>query len=316
MVTIKKAILTTSHIESIYQAHEKAFCSLGECSSRPSCIYKNNSPFFLNFISFLEVKMRRCENFDGVLLATDTDSNQRLITTVRCKQWTCSYCAKQNAKQWRAKIIHHINEVGGDWSWFTLTAKGGKRTAKSTLANLRQAWDRLVKRIKRKFSDLDKLHYCRVYEQHKNGAYHLHCIISVHWDDIKIRKQRNGKEVKYSDWLAKTAKKLDIGYYTHADNFEGEHAGYIAGYVAKYMTKMSATMKAEVGRVRHIQTSQGWTKKEVDKKYKWEVHSAYFDKDFYHDTKNGLSVIDIQTGEKITTDTFLTRSYYPDFEPE
>ena len=251
-----------------------------------------------------------CKNFNAII--TTKDGNTRLVTRTRCKMWTCEYCASINRKIWRARIIDHINKHKDlDWSWFTLTAHSKKRGAVKSIANLRGAWDKLLKRIKRKYSHIDKIHYVRVFEEHKDGSYHLHCIISLKWQNLKIRTQKNGKIVSYDAWLAKQAKDLKIGYYTHAANFDGKHAGYIAGYVTKYMTKLSVSMKDELGRIRHIQTSQGWRKFENESELDWTMKSGYYEDDLIEDMKSKVKVLDIQTGQYITYDDFEYTYVYP-----
>lgn len=253
-----------------------------------------------------------CDKYRGIL--SGIDGNDRKLIRLRCKMWSCRYCAEINRNIWRARIIAHINEIGGNWSWFTLTAHRQKRGSKLSLQNLRDATDKLFKRIRRKFG---KVHYCRVFEKHKDGSYHLHCIISVHFDDIKTRHQKDGKKVKYSAWLKKTATELSLGYYTHADNFEGEHAGYIAGYVAKYLTKIDNEFRQELGRVRHIQTSQNWYNKKPDNPtphIHWDWKNGYHWTDYLWDTEaNGLVlVIDITNDDYlITLDDFEDDIQYP-----
>lgn len=254
--------------------------------------------------------MKFCENFNAIITAKD--GNTRLLTRTRCKMWTCAYCANINRKIWQARIIEHINQNKDlDWSWFTLTAHSKKRGAKSSIKNLRGAWDKLIKRIKRKYSQIDKIHYIRVFEEHKDGSYHLHCIISLKWQNIKIRASKDGSSTSYDKWLAKQARELKIGYYTHAANFDGKHAGYIAGYVVKYMTKLSVTMKQELGRIRHIQTTQGWTKFENENPLDWNMKSGYYEDDLIEDIKSKTKVLDIQTGQYVTYDDFLDTYIYP-----
>lgn len=256
--------------------------------------------------------MKFCENFNAIITTIDDKQNARLITRTRCKMWTCAYCAQINQKTWRARIIDHINKNKNlDWSWFTLTAHSKKRGAEKSLKNLRGAWDKLMKRIKRKYGKTHKLHYCRVYEEHKDGSYHLHCIISLKWQNLRNRKSKDGTTVSYDTWLAKQARELKIGYYTHAANFIGKHAGYIAGYVTKYMTKLSPTMKHELGRVRHIQTSQGWSNFENETDYDWQMKAGYYEDDLIDDMKNKRKVLDIQTGLYVTYDEFLYSYVYP-----
>lgn len=226
--------------------------------------------------------------------------------------WTCAYCAKKNQSIWRARIIDHINNNSHlDWSWFTLTAHSKRRGKKTSLKNLRDAWDRLIKRIKRKYDNGEKIHYCRVYEQHKDSSYHLHCIISIKWLNLKIRTSRDGSKTSHDTWLDKQAKSLKLGYYTHAANFDGKHAGYMAGYVTKYMTKLSDDFKETLGRVRRIQTSQGWSKKEYESDLTWIMKSGYYEDNLLTDMTLGRKVLDITIGEYVTYDNFIDSYVYP-----
>lgn len=253
-----------------------------------------------------------CENFKALISAKDAEAGTHLLARTRCKMWTCEYCANRNRKIWQARIISHINNHNDlRWSWFTLTAHSKKRGAKNTIKNLRGAWDRLIKRIKRHFPDVPKIHYLRVYEQHKDLSYHLHCIISVHWNDLKIRKSKSGKETSHSLWLDAQCVSLKIGYYSHAANFVGKHAGYIAGYVTKYMTKMSISFKSELGRIRHIQPSQAWQKAENQSKLEWRMIGAYYENNLIEDIKTKTTTIDVNTGEIINHDAFITTYVYP-----
>jgi len=250
-----------------------------------------------------------CENFKAILIANDDD--KKLITRTRCKMWSCDYCAEKNRSIWRAKIINGINVRGGQWCWFTLTAHGKQRSPDASLKNLRNAWDKLIKRMKRKYG---KFAYVRVYEEHKDGAYHCHAIGSFNFDDIAVRTSTDGETTTYSRWLAKTAKNLKIGYYTHAANIEldvNHHAGYVAAYVTKYIVKLSPQFRETLGRVRHIQTSQGWPKKQDENELEWMLKTGYYDADFANDMRDGIRVIDTQTGEIITSDNFIDNYVYP-----
>jgi hypothetical protein len=265
-----------------------------------------------------------CPHFQAILVAS-TDK-EVLVVRTRCKMWTCPYCAIHNQKMWRARIIEHINNprpkwiflrvgfgaitetASKKWTWFTLTAHSKKRGAAS-LANLRRAWDTLIKRAKRKYGKFD---YVRVYERHKDGSYHLHAIASFHFGDIKERKARvDGSRTKYSVWLKKNATELKLGYYTHADDIQRNHAGYIASYVTKYMTKLSDTAMSEFGRIRRIQASQGWAKWRKEKKYDWSIESGIFEQDLNGIFRQEKRIIDIQTGENVTYDNFIDHIIYP-----
>lgn len=248
-----------------------------------------------------------CPNFRAILVA-ETATGDYLCVRTRCKMWSCPYCAVKNQKMWRARIINHIQNERGVWTWFTLTAHSKKRGAAS-LANLRGVWDTLIKRMKRKYG---KFQYCRVYERHKDGSYHLHAIASFHFGDIKERRARkDGTRTKYSVWLKTNATQLKLGYYTHADDINVSHSGYIASYVTKYMTKFFAGQKSELGRIRHIQVSQDWLKMPDESLLKWDMKSAIFISDYEAAWKSGKTITDIQTGERLSWDTFADHIMYP-----
>lgn len=249
-----------------------------------------------------------CKNFKAMLKSRDSAGNT-LITRTRCKQWTCSYCSQINRKQWNARLIDFVNKKGGDWGWFTLTAHGQKRSPKASLDNLRSCWDKFIKRLKRKYGKFD---YCRVYEPHKDGAYHLHCIVSFHFDDLRERKGKDNKTVTYSKQIASIAKKFGIGWYTHADNIAPDkHGGYVASYITKYITKLTIQNKKEIGRTRHIQCSHTWSKLTKISEYKWEVATGIYEDDLNDAIDRGKDVIDINTGEKLTYDDFDGMYIYP-----
>lgn len=212
---------------------------------------------------------------------------------------------------WRAKLIHHIETVRGQWAWFTLTAHRYARGEQKSLANLRGAWDALIKRMKRKFG---RFSYARIYEKHKDGSYHIHAIASINFTDIRERVSRkSGKRTAYSQWLQKTAWELGIGIYTHAENIvlETLHSGYVASYITKYVVKLTPELKQEFGRVRHIQTSQNWTVKEFEKSESWQLtHGIYYD-DILGALDDGYELLDLNTGSIVELDHFIDTYIYP-----
>lgn len=256
-----------------------------------------------------------CPNINMLAIADTPHDGQRGFIRLRCKMWTCEYCAKINRAMWRAKLIHHINITQGQWGWFTLTAHRYARGEQKSLNNLRGAWDALIKRMKRKYG---KFSYARVYEKHKDGSYHIHAICSFYFNDLRFRKSRKtGVETSYSHWLQKTAWELGIGMYTHAENVVlGEfHSGYVASYVTKYIVKLDASTKSELGRVRHIQTSQNWIIKEFERSETWQLtHGIYYDdiKGAFDDDYELLDMnLNIIVDEDNFTDTYI---YPPEFD--
>lgn len=256
-----------------------------------------------------------CENFKALAVQRFSEGmEKRVVAHLRCKMWTCEYCAAKNRAVWRAKIIHHIFNTDCDWCWFTLTAHRYARGEQKSLANLRGAWEKLIKRMARKHG---KFEYARVFEKHADGSYHIHAIASFNFGDTYIRKSRAGrnagKQVSVSRWLQKNAFELGLGMMTHADDIkqplneatkEHVHAGFVASYITKYIVKLEMDTKQEFGRVRHIQTSQGWLKKpEFEKSEDFEFKFGIYYDDIIHAHQNEYRFVD---GEYIVD--------YEDFE--
>lgn len=256
-----------------------------------------------------------CENFKALAMQSQPIDRKRVFVRLRCKMWTCEFCAAKNRQIWRATLIHHINLKKGAWCWFTLTAHRYARGELKSLDNLRGAWDKLMKRMKRKFGKFD---YARVYERHADGSYHIHAIASFNFDDIKTRRsKKDGKETSYSSWLQKTAWGLGLGMYTHAANVEAifqNHGGFVASYVTKYIVKISVDDWQQLKRVRHIQVSQGWTRKKADiPPSDWQFKFGVYYPDVV-EAMGSYALVDSGNGHMVTVDDFEdTYIYPPDF---
>lgn len=257
--------------------------------------------------------MTHCPNFTGVLSNIKDDGNHQVLVA-RCKSWYCQYCADLNRKRWMAVLLNHVfdSRVGGvNWSWFTLTANSNAHASEDTQASLRnisQSWGKLMKRLRRKYG---KFEYCRVYEKHKSGHYHLHCMAGFWWDDLVARNK--GKKSEYSDsrWLKATAKKLGMGYMTHAANIEGDKAGQVVSYVVKYMTKIEDCDRESWGRVRRIQTSRGihYVTPSADT---WQMKSSLYLPDLAQSLTEHYEIILLNEDSRILSfDDFLSSPYYP-----
>jgi len=250
--------------------------------------------------------MRYCPHFKAALTTT-TEDGQKIAVAGRCKQWSCPYCAKRNRDRWLAVLLDHINKSRTSWSWFTLTAhRNAHRSndnARYTLLNISRAWDRLIKRMRRKYGQFE---YCRVYEHHKSGAYHLHAIRQYEWDDLTRRNV--GKENEYSDsaWLRKTAANLGMGYMTHAENIGRAKAGVTAFYVVKYMTQLDD--KVAFSGVRRIQTSRG-IKYGSTSEYTWDFKSGLYLDQLNLNSDDNFFLIN--EGRKLCTDDFETSHVWP-----
>lgn len=284
-----------------------------------------------------------CPNFNALAVKKEYESQDIPFVRLRCGMWTCAYCAEKNRQIWRARIIHHIkNNLHKEWAWFTLTAHSKARGAYRSITNLRGAWDKLMKRMKRKYGDFD---YVRIFERHADGSYHIHAIVSIYFDDIYYRVTRKGKnkgkKVPYSLWLKYNAIELKTGMYTHAENFSAMfqsiddfqqnsklneglsqyeieegiralQAGLVASYITKYATKLSPEFKTEIGRVRHLQTSQKWIRPEKESDEKWEMKFGIYRQDVIKaliETKQ--QYVQADTKYIVTIDDFIDTYIYP-----
>lgn len=262
-------------------------------------------------LSFFGDDMNYCDNFNGVMISYDKSKNTTFLSVSRCKSWYCEYCAVKNKRRWRAVIIDAINRSGKKWSWFTLTAKGNSHKApnsnKCTLDNLANNWDRFVKRLRRRYGSFS---YVRVYEKHNSGNYHLHCLCSFWFDDIKTRRKGTDKEYNDSPELRKIATDCGYGYMTHADNIDG-HGGYVAGYITKYMTKMENEQREDFGRVRRIQTSRDIKYKSVNTELEWRHMDAFYLDDMSKELGLGHEVWNLNENRHMSFDDFESTNIYP-----
>lgn len=284
-----------------------------------------------------------CPNYHALAVKQEYENQDIPFVRLRCGMWTCEYCAEKNRQIWRARLIHHIMQnLNREWAWFTLTAHSKARGAFRSIANLRQAWDKLMKRMKRKYGDFS---YVRIFEKHLDGSYHIHCIASIYFDDIYYRVTRKGKKagvpVPYSMWLKYNAIDLSTGMYTHAENFSSKftdiasfqsvaklndnltplerenaikalQAGLVASYITKYITKISPEFKDEVGRVRHIQTSQDWIRPEKTGSDVWKFKFGIYLSDVAKaEIETQQRYVEIGTQHIVTYDDFINAYIYP-----
>jgi len=200
----------------------------------------------LSFIEQLQkLSTQLCvKNSRPYLVGVSETANIALLTRPACKMWDCPSCGAKNAARWIARIINHINRVGGTWFMFTLTAHEKWRGALASVKNLRQGWKKLYNRMRYEFGVSS---YVKVWEMHKDGSFHLHGLVNR---DISKR------------WLKKNARECGIGYQVEIHRVD--NAGQVAGYISKYFLKSEgqvATRKFIFPRgLRRIEVSRNWLK--------------------------------------------------------
>lgn len=194
------------------------------------------------------------------LLGVNENEHKTILSKAACKCWDCETCGARNARLWIARILNGINSLGFSLSFLTLTSHRRHRKQRS-LACLRQGWKKLYNRIIAKLGKTAKsLYMVRVWEQHKDGSFHLHVLISVNFG---------------TRWAKNNARACGMGH--QADWRDIENAGMVAGYVAKYTLKNSTTTRGGVKwpkGLRRVEVSRNWPKlpdMEIVSGYNWII---------------------------------------------
>lgn len=268
----------------------------------------------------------RCENFTGYLIGTKSGSAIRV--RLRCKQWSCEYCAAINANQWQGHLLNTVDKMtksdGGWMRWYllTVTADGQNRTAHGSAASLQAHWNV----IRQLFSDQTKkmgqrMSYVRVFESHKDGSMHLHAIVrSVAlgnaWVDSRraakaYRALQAGKSIRPNEFTTRlkgyTMSKSGLGFMSEIVPIVA-YDGYndvavIAAYVVKYLTKECQSFDLPKG-ARRIVTSRDMKFVDVSQssEYKWRHVEEFTADDLYYLLKEYPEVYDVNENRAVTYD--------------
>lgn len=235
-------------------------------------IETENSPLFLSAeggYTFLEqlqkLSLEPCKNLDKTpyLTGQNYENKKAVLLHATCRLWSCETCALRNSRVWIARIIEGCNRLDGQWSMLTVTAHRKWRKTES-VKNLRQGWKKLINRIDYETrSDDIPIYYTRVWEQHKDGSFHLHVLIN------KLLGTR---------WAKDTSAGCGMG--NQADWREIQNAGQAAGYVAKYTLKNASMARGGIEwpkGLRRIETSRNWPElPDIYEKqdYVWNINST------------------------------------------
>jgi hypothetical protein len=244
----------------------------------------------LSFIEQLQiVANEKCSKDNRPYLTGVNVEHEKLIhIRANCKMWDCPSCSATNAKLWIAKIINGINKLGGEWSFLTLTAHRKQRKLKS-VSNIRDGWKKFYNRILSNFEkSAANIYYCKVWEQHSDGSFHLHILISI----------LLGKR-----WAKNNA--VAVGMGNQADWHKVENAGMVAGYVAKYTLKNAYVARGGISwpkGLRRIETSRNWpilTRRETEEQWNWYYRQNRTAQIVLAEPyiESGFTVVD-KTGEK------------------
>jgi len=207
----------------------------------------------LTFLEQLTVTAdKQCEAFD-VPFFYKFDAERKVVRFGRgtCGQWGCMSCGARNAKRWIARIIDGCNTLDDVWYFCTITAHGKWRGKHSSLLNIRSNWHKLRKRLARLAKSHDVgFFYCRVWEAHKDGSFHMHMITN-----FPVTER----------WLKNNASACGLGHQAKSE--EAKNPGQVAGYCAKYMLKSLPFASEYPKGARRIEVSANWVawyKKETE----------------------------------------------------
>lgn len=258
-----------------------------------------------------------CKHYIKVAYAI-TGPKEAIFTRLRCKQWTCDYCAEKNAKMWQFLLIKRLPEVSQDWYFVTLTAHPEVRSEYASLDNIRAKIDRLIKRVRRVWGN--DIEYVRVFEPHPTSkAIHVHFIMSgitpfvVPGYSVKLRPMavgvlsRKGHRGTWSTqtWFKMVCHELKMGYMAHVKHLEG-NAEKTAFYITKYSTKDQGSI--HVRYLRHIQVTQGIGKPQFDDTYQWTPVSYVTPYTF---EEPNTRMTDLDTGRVIDNNFWEHTGFYP-----
>lgn len=245
-----------------------------------------------------------------------TGPKEAIFTRLRCKQWTCDFCAKKNASIWRAFLKEKLPNVSEEWWLLTLTAHERTSDEQGSISNLRKNIDTLIKRVRRVFGNID---YVRTFERHPTSKrIHAHFIISgitpfvVTGYSVKHRPVAYGclhRTRRSGFWSVKTwfkinAREVGMGYIADVRKIEGEPLKAVL-YVTKYLTKAQQDLKTKG--LRHVQTTRSIGSPNEKTESLWNVSPYIVAKMFAPNTQ----IVDLNTGEIIDNDYWEQHSFYP-----
>lgn len=255
-----------------------------------------------------------CPRFHNVALQKD----KRLLLRLGCKQWQCPVCYKRNKELWRHHLMRKISELGGKWSFWTITVpawihklSSDEKRAKFSLMKIRQNWDKFMKWMKRQWG---KFEYVRVFETHESGCLHIHFLASFHVaeEDYHVVNEGEENEYSYSRIMRDNCTHYGWGFENTVVNLPDGHFALTVGYVTKYMTKEDDFVSKYLKdmRVRRIQTSKkiGAVPKSKSDDI-WTIAP-------------GVSIYEIREGDytdldkhrKVTEEDFSGEHWYPSYK--
>lgn len=190
-------------------------------------------------IVYRTFRQESCQTVGRPLLKiTNAQLKQAIFFRPLCNTRSCPHCAQILARRWVYRAVHgsEVLSTAHKLDFLTVTSHE-KLDAAASLAVLPKAWDKLRRRVTRAAETAE---YFAVPEQHKNGRWHLHAIITA-------RLSRR--------WWKDNARQCGLGY--QSDVQEVNSLGGVSFYVTKYITKMLQNSNLPKGS-KVVRTSHGW----------------------------------------------------------
>lgn len=264
------------------------------------------------------------------MLGVGVGKSNTSVTRLRCKQWTCEYCAYVNRVQWHMRVMRTLEnwQEHPPFAFMTVTAPQWAHREKKTLRVLQDNANKMLMRIKY-HNKWDDFAYVRVLEQHESGEWHAHYLITwaKYWrgDDAYGKTLQTDDDLQYANsrFLKKHMAETGHGWKVDWQKIRWQYdasrtetptvqaALQVTSYVTKYMTKDIQTQvrRHRYKRMRQIQASQHFkpeyaTDFEDSEKREWRVQSRYRYQDYVKDVK---PVKDTQIKRTITANDFDPR---------
>jgi hypothetical protein len=223
--------------------------------------------------------------------------------------WDCEHCATVNRNQWRKHLADFDRSHHCLWTFITLTTSPESHRDQTTLDNARKAWNTCYQALYR-FNGRKAFHYVRVFEQHKDGAIHIHALVDLRMDDEnKVSNTGLVYAPKFTRYLKDLGADKWGAYIAHGVNIMGD-SGHVVLYITKYMTKQAQSFIASKG-LRRIQCSQSLSMAKYTPSETWLLSGRLTLRDFYEN-----DIYDVNLKRRLTEQDFDDGLYPKDEDYE
>lgn len=188
--------------------------------------------------------------------------NGKDIKIVRppCKTWGCPQCAQTNRQHWMHRIAYGVSlylDAGQEWMFGTLTAREDRRTFDKSLADWRQGWPKILKRLKRATPKHQTFRYVMLPEKHPQDDFHtlhMHLMANQMFGAHEVERE-DGSTYWRSQLIADSCRECGLGYIHDWQPLRSEVGA--AMYASKYIGK-SLGFDDWPKYLRRVRTSNGW----------------------------------------------------------